>query len=60
MERKSTPRGRTKLDTDSLQVQTFEAAPAPTQLGQFDSIDITCAVLTQWVCGTRRGACPAC
>lgn len=60
MEIRNALQHRMKLDPDSLRVQTFEPAPAPVHPGQRDSIDITCAVMTQWICGTKRGACPAC
>lgn len=60
MEKKTATRPVAKrLDTDSLVVQTFEVAQAVVRDG-FASIDITCAVNTQWVCGTGVEVCPAC
>ncbi|HEX8693315.1 MAG TPA: hypothetical protein VF746_12890 [Longimicrobium sp.] len=54
-------RPRTPLSPDSLIVQTFEVTPKiAVPESEYASINLTCAVNTQWVCGTGKLACPAC
>ncbi|HEU4454389.1 MAG TPA: hypothetical protein VFR81_15075 [Longimicrobium sp.] len=56
------PRRRT-LPIDSIAVESFETSSGP--IARVDPAEgsiegLTCAVNTQWVCGTGRGVCPAC
>lgn len=60
MEARTALQHRMKLDPDSLRVQTFEAASTPALPIPGESLQITCAVQTQWICGTNRELCPAC
>lgn len=50
----------TKLPLDSIAVESFVTNPKAQEEVVEGSIDLTCAVNTQWVCGTGKRLCPGC